>query len=256
MTADIALVLGSGLGNYADNITGISIPFSELDGLPLSTAPNHKGVMHIGRLQGRRVAAFQGRFHLYEGHSAQDAAFPVEVANALGAQNIILTNISGSLNPTFENGEIVGLSDHIYLPGLIGQSALVGRRDETRSPFVNLTRTYDRHWLKAMKLEKSGIYACLAGPHFETPAEGRMLRSMGADMVGMSTIHEAVMARYLDMRVLGLSLIVNPVITDIETQTEVDEAAIWDGVEAAFPKFSKLVDRAVLSCPSDQSPGV
>lgn len=256
MTADIAIVLGSGLGDYADKIQGLSIPYSDIEGFPLSTAPSHKGVMHIGILHGRKVVAFQGRLHLYEGHTAQDAAFPVEVAHGLGAENVILTNISGSLDPTYENGDIIGLSDHIYLPGLTGHGALIGRRSETRSPFVNLTRTYDRHWLEAMKLKKSGVYACLAGPHFETPAEGRMLRNMGADMVGMSTIHEAVIARYLEMRVLGLSLIVNPVITDIETQIEINETEIWNGVEAAIPKFSELVDRAVLTCPNDQNPAV
>lgn len=256
LTADIAVILGSGLGDYANQIDGVSIPFTDIDGFPLSTAPNHKGILHIGELHGRRVLALQGRLHLYEGHSAQDAAFPVEVAQALGARNLILTNISGSLNSDYENGDIIGLSDHIYLPGLTGQGALVGRQDKTRSPFVNLTHTYNKLWLDKMGLEKTGIYACLAGPHFETPAEGRMLRMIGADMVGMSTIHEAVMGRYLKMRVLGLSLIVNPVITDIETQAEVDEAVIWKCVEEAIPSFSEHVDRAVLTCPNDQNPEV
>lgn len=256
MTADIAIILGSGLGDYAEQIDGVSVSYSDIAGFPLSSAPSHKGILHIGKLHGRNVAAFQGRLHLYEGHTAQDTAFPVEVAHSLGARNVILTNISGSLNPTYKNGEIIGLSDHIYLPGLTGNGALVGRCRESCSPFVNLTRTYDQYWLETMELRKSGIYACLAGPQFETPAEGRMLRNMGADMVGMSTIHEAVMARYLQMRVLGLSLIVNPVITDIETQIEVDESEIWKGVEAAIPKFSELVDRAVLNCPSDQNPAV
>lgn len=247
--ADIAIVLGSGLGGYADKIDGISIPFSEIDGFPLSTAPSHKGILHIGTLHGRKVVALQGRLHLYEGHSPQESVFPIEVANALGAQSVVLTNISGSLNPDYETRDIISISDHIYLPGLTGQGALVGRRSETRSPFVNLTHTYDRDWLARMDLSKSGIYACLAGPHFETPAEGRMLRNMGADMVGMSTAHEAVMARYLEMRILGLSLIVNPVITDPETQAEVNEADIWKGVETAIPAFSEHVDRAVKTCP-------
>ena len=248
-TADIAIVLGSGLGDYAKRIKGVSIPFSEIAGFPLSSAPRHKGVLHIGTLHGRRVVAFQGRLHLYEGHCPQDSVFPIEVAHALGAQSVILTNISGSLNPFFKTGEIIGISDHIYLPGLTGQGALVGRDNKQRSPFVNLTRTYDRNWRAALSLSKSGIYACLAGPHFETPAEGLMLRNMGADMVGMSTVHEAVMARYLDMRVLGLSLIVNPVITDPENQIEVNENEIWAGVDTAFPNYSLIIDRAVTTCP-------
>ncbi len=247
LTADIAVILGSGLGDYAEGLDGVSIPYAEIDGFPQSTAPAHKGVLHIGEHRGQKVVILQGRLHLYEGHSPQDAAFPVEVANALGAKTIILTNVSGSLSPEYSPGDIIAISDHIYLPGLSGQGVLVGRRDADRSPFVNLTKTYDADLLNSANSGpegplKRGIYACLAGPHFETPAEGRMLQMLGADMVGMSTVHEAVMARYLDMKVLGLSLIVNPVVTDLETQDLVDEAEIWKVVEDAQPRFAKLLD--------------
>ena len=247
--ADIAIILGSGLGDYADKIDGISIPYSDIQGFPVATAPSHKGLLHIGTLHGRTVVALQGRLHLYEGHSPQESVFPIEVAHALGAKSVILTNISGSLNADFETGDIIGITDHIYFPGLTGQGALVGRRSETRSPFVNLTHTYDCDWLDQMGLSKTGVYACLAGPHFETPAEGRMLQIMGADMVGMSTVHEAVMARYLEMRVLGLSLIVNPVITDPNTQTVMNEADIWKCVMASIPEVSEHIDRALRTCP-------
>ena len=247
--ADIAIVLGSGLGDYAENIDGVSIPYADIEGFPLSTAPNHKGVLHIGTLHGRNVVAMQGRLHLYEGHSPQESVFPIEMAHALGSQSVILTNISGSLSADFETGDVIGISDHIYFPGLTGQGALVGRRSEARSPFVNLTHTYDGDWLDQMDLSKTGIYACLAGPHFETPAEGRMLQNMGADMVGMSTVHEAVMARYLEMRVLGLSLIVNPVITEPDTQIELTEADIWKGVKSAFPEVAHHIDDALRTCP-------
>lgn len=247
---DLAIVLGSGLGDYAEQIDGVHIPYAEIDGFPHSTAPNHRGVLHIGTLHGRKVAALQGRLHLYEGHTAQDAAFPIEVARALGASSAILTNVSGSLNPNYSDGQIIGIADHIYLPGLTGQGALVGRQDADRSPFVNLTQTYDLNWLnRAGSTLTQGVYACLAGPHFETPAEGRMLRVLGADMVGMSTVHEAVMARYLEMQVLGLSLIVNPVVTDTATQAAVDEADIWKTVEDAQRKFAKILDRAIAAAP-------
>jgi purine-nucleoside phosphorylase len=256
MKADLAVVLGSGLGDYANQIDGVHIPYEGIDGFPSSTAPNHKGVLHIGTLKGRRVVALQGRLHLYEGHTAQDAAFPIEVAHALGAKAAILTNVSGSLNSDFTDGEIISLSDHIYLPGLSGQGALVGRKDTHKSPFVNLTCTYDQDWLKAADqseagILKRGVYACLAGPHFETPAEGRMLRLLGADMVGMSTIHESVMARYLEMKVLGLSLIVNPVITDPDNQPPVDEAKIWKTVEDAQSKMTALLDHVILNASND-----
>lgn len=247
--ADIAIILGSGLGDYAERIDGVSIPYADIEGFPLSTAPSHTGVLHIGTLHGRNVVAMQGRLHLYEGHTAQDSVFPIEVAHALGARSDILTNISGSLSADFETGDVIGISDHLYFPGLTGNGALVGRRSETRSPFVNLTHTYDSDWLDQMSLAKTGIYACLAGPHFETPAEGRMLQNMGADMVGMSTVHEAVMARYLDMRVLGLSLIVNPVITEPGIQVEINEADIWKGVKAAIPEVSGHIDYALRTCP-------
>lgn len=251
-TADIAIVLGSGLGDYADRMDGDRVSYADIDGFPASTAPNHKGILHIGEMQGRKVVILQGRLHLYEGHSPQDAAFPVEVAHALGAKAVILTNVSGSLNPDYDTGEIIALSDHIYLPGLTGQGALVGRQDTGKSPFVNLTRTYDAELLALADKSplgpiKRGIYACLAGPHFETPAEGRMLRMLGADMVGMSTIHEAVMARYLEMKVLGLSLIVNPVVTDIEAQGIVDEDEIWAAVKSAQPRFAQLLDHVLKS---------
>ncbi len=256
MKADLAVVLGSGLGDYANQIDGVHIPYEDIDGFPSSTAPNHKGVLHIGTLKGRRVVALQGRLHLYEGHTAQDAAFPIEVAHALGAKAAILTNVSGSLNSDFTDGEIISLSDHIYLPGLSGQGALVGRKDTHKSPFVNLTCTYDQDWLKVADqseagILKRGVYACLAGPHFETPAEGRMLRLLGADMVGMSTIHESVMARYLEMKVLGLSLIVNPVITDPDNQPPVDEAKIWKTVEDAQSKMTALIDHVILNASID-----
>jgi purine-nucleoside phosphorylase len=256
LTADLAIVLGSGLGDYADQIEGLRIPYGDIDGFPGSTAPNHKGVLHIGTLHGRRVVAMQGRLHLYEGHTPQDAAFPIEVAQALGAKAAILTNVSGSLNPNFADGETIGVSDHIYLPGLSGQSPLVGRRDANKSPFVNLTRTYDQDWLQiadqsAVGTLQRGIYACLAGPHFETPAEGRMLRLLGADMVGMSTVHESIIARYLNMKVLGLSLIVNPVITDPDNQPAVDEAAIWKTVDTSQHRMTSLLDHVIRHAPID-----
>lgn len=245
--ADMAIVLGSGLGDYADQMDGERVPYSDIDGFPISCAPHHKGILHIGELYGRKTVILQGRLHLYEGHSPQDAAFPIEVAQALGSKTVVLTNVSGSLNPDYETGDIIAVSDHLYLPGLTGQGALVGRRDDGKSPFVNLTRTYDAELLSLADQSplgplKRGIYACLAGPHFETPAEGRMLRRLGADMVGMSTVHEAVMARYLDMKVLALSLIVNPVITDAQTQGDVDEAEIWAAVDSAQPRFAALLD--------------
>jgi len=245
LRADIAIILGSGLGDFADRIDGVKISYADIPGFCVSTAPSHKGVLHIGQLNGRKVMALQGRVHLYEGYNAQDIAFPVEVLQGLGAKTLIATNISGSLNPEYQNGEIIGISDHIFLPGLSGHSPLTGReRTPERSNFLNLSKAYDRALLDLIDEApdgpiKRGVYACLAGPHFETPAEGRMLRTLGADMVGMSTIYETIMARQLDMKVLALSLIANPVITNINAQENLSEEAIWKTVTLAIPALEK-----------------
>jgi len=249
--ADIGLILGSGLGGIADQIDGIQIPYSEIAGFPKATAPSHKGVLHIGEWEGRKVAALQGRFHLYEGHAAADVAFPVELLAALGVQTLIATNVSGSLNPDFQSGEIISVSDHIFFPGLMGQGPLTGRGEENgHNRFVDLSRAYDADLLDLVdnapdgKLRR-GIYACLGGPQFETPAEGRMLHQMGADVAGMSTVPEVIMARYLNMRVLALSLIVNPVITDPETQNSVPVEEIWAIITKARARLEKRIKHVV-----------
>jgi purine-nucleoside phosphorylase len=243
----LAVILGSGLGDFADSIDGVKIPSVDIPYMPQSTAPHHEGVLHFGTLNGMPVIGVQGRVHLYEGYSAADVAFIVELLHGLGVETLILTNISGSLNPEMTTGEIVSLSDHIFLPGFAGVSPLTGKtQDETRTPFVNLTTCYDSALLAIADTSERGplqraIYACLGGPQLETPAEGRLLRALGADIVGMSTVPEAIMARYLGLRVLGLSLIVNPVITDRETQAPLDEAEIWAAAEKATLPFQALV---------------
>lgn len=248
---DIGLILGSGLGDIADQIDGIQIPYLEIEGLPRATAPSHKGVLHIGEWEGRNVAVLQGRFHLYEGHSPADVAFPVELLAALGAKSLIVTNVSGSLNPKYQSGEIIAVSDHIFFPGLMGRSPLTGRGEENgRNRFVDLSRAYDADLLDLVdnapggKLRR-GVYACIGGPQFETPAEGRMLRQMGADMAGMSTAPEVIMARYLDMRVLALSLIVNPVITDPDTQHSASIEDIWSIITKTRARLESRIKHVV-----------
>ena len=258
-TADIGVVLGSGLGDVANAITGTSIPYADIDGFPRATAPTHKGVLHIGDWRdggdglGARVCALQGRFHLYEGHSPVDIGFPIDVMHGLGVKTLIVTNITGSLNSALNTGDIVGINDHIFLPGMVGNSPLVGRHQtETRSTFVNMSRVYDTDLLAlgdtayGAPLPRA-IYGCVAGPQFESPAEGRMLKAMGADIVGMSSLYEVVMARYYDMHVLGLSLIVNPVITDPDTQADISEAEIWQTVKDGEPRMAALLQRIIAS---------
>ena len=249
--ADIGIIFGSGLGDIAEQIDGVQIPYSDIEGFPSATAPSHKGVLHIGRWGGKNVAALQGRFHLYEGHSPEEVTRPVELLAALGVKTLIVTNVSGSLNPDFNSGEIISVSDHIFFPGLMGRSPLRGRGEENgRNRFVDLSRAYDADLLNLVdeapggRLQR-GVYACLGGPQFETPAEGRMLRQMGADMVGMSTVPEVIMARYLGLRVLALSLIVNPVITEPESQCATEIEEIWSIITKARARLEKRIKHVV-----------
>lgn len=176
---------------------------------------------------------------------------PVELLAALGVKTLIVTNVSGWLNPDFNSGEIISVSDHIFFPGLMGRSPLRGRGDENgRNRFVDLSRAYDANLLNLVdeapggRLQR-GVYACLGGPQFETPAEGRMLRQMGADMVGMSTVPEVIMARYLGLRVLALSLIVNPVITEPESQCATEIEEIWSIITKARARLEKRIKHVV-----------
>ncbi|WP_371396154.1 purine-nucleoside phosphorylase [Fretibacter rubidus] len=246
-TADVGLVLGSGLGDVAESVEGTAIDYSAIDSFPRATAPTHKGIMHIGSWQGARVCALQGRFHLYEGHSPADIGFPIDVMHALGVKTLIVTNITGSLNPALKTGDIVGINDHIFLSAMVGHSPLVGREQtQTRSTFVPMSRVYDADLLTLADTAHGSplpraVYGCVGGPQFETPAEGRMLRALGADIVGMSSLYEVVMARYYGMRVLGLSLVVNPVITDPDNQSDISEAEIWKTVQDGQPRMSALL---------------
>lgn len=240
---DICLVLGSGLGDIADLIDGISIPYSDIPGFARAGAPSHRGVLHIGTLFGRSVAVMQGRLHLYEGHSPQEIGYPMRLMAALGVSDVILTNAAGSLSPDIAPGDISLISDHIYLPGMAGLGPLIG------GDFVDMSRAYDpdlqviaRAAAKTTGVTlKSGVYACLAGPHFETPAECRYLRQIGADLVGMSTAPETVAARSVDMRVLALSAASNIAHQSAPPQSDDHIEVIWQTLTRAQPRLIRLL---------------
>jgi purine-nucleoside phosphorylase len=212
----VGLVLGSGLGSLADDLEApIAIPFEELPGWPVATAPGHVGRLLLGRLGGVPVAALQGRFHLYEGNDPGLVVQPVLLFRTLGAEIVILTNAAGGVNPSFGPGTLMVIADHLNLTGrtpLLGANA-----DELGPRFPDLTDVWSprlRERLHAaaeaegVPLEE-GIYAGLLGPSYETPAEVRMLRTMGSDSVGMSTVLEAVAARWAGLEVCGVSLVTN-----------------------------------------------
>jgi purine-nucleoside phosphorylase len=212
----VGLVLGSGLGSLADDLEEpVSLPFEDLPGWPVATAPGHEGRLRLGRLGGVPVAALQGRFHLYEGNDAGLVVQPVLLFRQLGAEVVILTNAAGGVNPAYGPGTLMVITDHLNLTGrtpLLGANA-----DELGPRFPDLTDVWSprlRERLHAaaeaegVPLEE-GIYAGLLGPSYETPAEVRMLRTLGADSVGMSTVLEAVAARWVGLEVCGVSLVTN-----------------------------------------------
>lgn len=212
----IGLVLGSGLGAFADELADATrIPYSQIPSFPRSTAIGHAGQMVIGKAAGIPVAAMQGRVHLYEGYSAAEVAFPTRVLGRMGIRALILTNAAGGINLEYKQGTLVVLSDHINLQA---QNPLIGPNEERFGPrFPDMTQAYYKPY-RALALEaarklgktvREGVYAALLGPSYETPAEIRYLRAIGADLVGMSTIPEAIVARQMGIKILAISCVTN-----------------------------------------------
>jgi len=212
----IALVLGSGLGGFADELTDATrIPYQKIPDFPRSTAIGHAGLLVIGKAEGIAVAAMQGRVHLYEGYSAREVAFAMRVFGRIGIRSAILTNAAGGINPELKQGALVVIRDHINLQG---SNPLTGSNDERFGPrFPDMTQAYWRSYREIALAEAKrlgiepheGVYAALPGPSYETPAEIRYLKTIGADLVGMSTVPEVIVARHMGIRVLGISCVTN-----------------------------------------------
>jgi purine-nucleoside phosphorylase len=231
---EVALILGSGLSELADSIEQPTVvPFAEIPGFPRAerNVVGHRGQLVVGTLAGRRVVAFQGRIHCYQGFSAREVSFPVRLAHSMGAETLIVTNAAGGVAPEIVVGDLVLISDHV---NMMGDNALVGwPGPEGGNPFVPMRHAYDPD-LRAIALDAAretgvplvarGVYFGLLGPSYETPAEVDMLRGLGADIVGMSTVPEVIAARALDMRVLGISLVTNAAAGVGLAHTEVLEA--------------------------------
>jgi purine-nucleoside phosphorylase len=247
---DVAMVLGSGLGPLADQLgDAVAVSYKDLPGFPVSTAPGHAGRAVIGTLEGKRVLAFQGRVHLYEGYTAQEAAIPVRFAHALGAKRIILTNACGGLNPAWNAGDIMLQTDYI---NFTGQNPLTGPNDATQGPrFLPMMDAYDHEYqalaktsARALDLElREGTYLGIAGPCYAPKAELRMFRAWGADAIGMSTVTELIMARYLGMRVLGLSTVTDMAVADQGDHSGTTEEAVIAKANETGPRFQGLVRR-------------
>jgi purine-nucleoside phosphorylase len=247
----IALVLGSGLGAFADEFAGAArIPYAKIPHFPRSTAIGHAGQLVLGKVDGIEVAGMQGRVHLYEGYSAQEVAFPIRVFSRLGVKAVILTNAAGGIKKEFTQGRLVVISDHINLQGanpLFGPNA-----DKFGPRFPDMTNAYDKKF-RELTLAAGrglgidfgeGVYAALAGPSYETPAEIRYLRSIGADLVGMSTVPEVIAARHAGIRALGISCVTNAAAGVLDQP--LDHKEVLETAERVKSQFIGLLRAVIL----------
>ncbi len=251
----IGLILGSGLNSLADTIDGPDIiPTADIPHWPVSTVPGHAGRLVIGALEGQSVLVLQGRTHFYEGYPMDRVTLPIRVMAALGIGTIIVTNASGGLNPDYEPGDLMLIRDHLNLPGMAGNNPLRGPNDETIGPrFPDMTAPYDAQ-LRALARRvaadaginlREGVYAYVAGPSFETPAELRFLQIAGGDAVGMSTAPEVVVARHAGIRVLGISTVANLALPDPPPGMTLNHEEVLEMGLRAVPRLIVVV-RGVL----------
>jgi len=249
-TPEVAIILGTGLGGLAGEIdVQAEIPYGDIPGFPLSTVETHAGKLLFGRLGGRTVVAMQGRFHRYEGYDLRQVTFPVRVMHALGAGTLIVSNACGGMHPLWSPGDLVLLSDHI---NLLGDNPLVGRNDDRLGPrFPDMSAPYDpalRELARRTALElgivlREGVYVAVPGPNLETRAEYRMLRAAGADVVGMSTVPEVIVAVHEGMRVVGISIITDQCLPDALEPAEIGRIIATAG--RAEPQLTRLITTLV-----------
>ncbi|MEZ7497199.1 purine-nucleoside phosphorylase [Flavobacterium sp. Arc3] len=248
---EYGVILGSGLGSFTEDIKiEFTLPYNEIPNFPVSTVQGHKGALVFGTIGDKKVVAMQGRFHFYEGYSMKEVTFPVRVLKFLGVKKLIVSNASGGVNPIYKIGEIIIIKDHInFTP----EHPLRGTNDERFGPrFVNMSEPYSRKMIakaKELALElnievKDGIYLGLQGPSFETLAEYKMVKILGADCVGMSTVPEVIVARHMDLETFGIS-----VITDIGDEANIDTIShdeVLEAAQNAEPNVRKLIRELIL----------
>ncbi len=256
----IGLVLGSGLGGLTDTLANRTVvPYADISGWPQSTVHGHHGNLVIGELEGQIVAAQQGRAHYYEGYTLQQVTFPIRVMKEMGLHTVILTNAAGGVNPSYQVGDLMLIEDHVNLPGLVGASPLMGPNDdEMGERFVGLAQAYDRR-LRQCALEvasrhdiplHSGVYFGISGPAFETPAEIRMIRALGSDTVGMSTVHEVLVARHAGMRVMACSGVTNVAIDRVDGDIETNHLEVLEAAEIIVPRLTTILKGVLKNFPT------
>ncbi len=245
----VGMILGSGLGKLANEIENADIiHFSELPGWPVSTIEGHSGQLVIGTLEGKTVMVMQGRAHFYEGYDMPQIGLPVRVMQSLGCETLVVTNAAGAVHPDFQPGDLMLITDHINLVGMAGLNPLRGPNLEKFGPrFPDMSKIYDREYCDLVRKIaddnnfeiREGVYVCLAGPTFESPADLRFLKMVGVDAVGMSTVPEAIVARHGGMRVLGISGISNKANLDGETETSHEE--VLEAGSVLVPKLIMII---------------
>ncbi|MGZ9735525.1 purine-nucleoside phosphorylase [uncultured Flavobacterium sp.] len=251
-TPEYGVILGSGLGSFTDEIkVEFTMPYNEIPNFPVSTVQGHKGALVFGTIGDKKVVAMQGRFHFYEGYSMTEVTFPVRVMKFLGVEKLVVSNASGGVNPSYKVGSIVMITDHI---NMTPEHPLRGKNDERFGPrFVNMSEPYSRKMIaKATELAQElnievheGIYLGLQGPTFETLAEYKMVKILGADCVGMSTVPEVIVARHMDLETFGIS-----VITDMGNEESIGTISHDEVLEAAKnaePKVRSLIKELILN---------
>ncbi len=246
----VAVVLGSGLGSLADRVRDrVVLPYREIPNFPAPSVPGHEGNLVVGSVEGARVVYLQGRSHYYEGHELSVVTFPVRVLKCLGIETLVLTAAAGGINCDYRPGDLVALSDHL---NLLGENPLRGSNDDRFGPrFPDMSEIYTRRLRsiageesERLKIElRSGVYACLPGPCYETPAEIRMLAKLGADVVGMSTVPEAIVARHSGIAVLAFALVTNWA-AGISDEAINHEEVLRAGAEAV-PRLGGLIEAVV-----------
>ncbi|KAF7692424.1 purine nucleoside phosphorylase-like [Silurus meridionalis] len=261
----VGIVCGSGLGGLADMLKDQKVySYKDIPNFPQSTVPGHAGQLVFGTLKGKPCVCMRGRFHLYEGYPIQQVTMPIRIFKMLGVETVILTNAAGGLNQDFKVGDVMIIKDHINMPGFAGNNPLCGHNDErfgTRFPCMS--DAYDKHMrqlahevaaeLGYSQFIREGVYCVLGGPSFETIAECRMLNLLGADAVGMSTVHEVIVARHSGMRVFALSLITNKAVMDYESEEKANHVEVLQTGEQRSQQLVKLVSTIVsrINQPND-----
>ena len=251
-TPEYGVILGSGLGSFTDDMeVAYTLPYNEIINFPVSTVQGHKGALVFGTIGDKKVVAMQGRFHFYEGYSMAEVTFPVRVMKFLGVEKLVVSNASGGVNPNYKVGSIVMITDHI---NMTPEHPLRGKNDERFGPrFVNMSEPYSKKMIaKVTEIAKNlsievheGIYLGLQGPTFETLAEYKMVKILGADCVGMSTVPEVIVARHMDLETFGISVITD--MGDAENIGTISHDEVLEAAKNAEPKVRTIIKELILN---------